>query len=494
MDKTYYSGEEHVFYTNSSTSDNKVYIRPKRGQELIFEGTVTGNSTPPAEPNRAVQFNDDGVFGGDGEFKYNRDDSILTVNNVLVNDSLVAGTVVGAESVSDGTFTTSAGVITGANITNTSNNVCCRSVFDLGGNRIQIDGSDPSPGDVLVYKGPVGAEWEVQNVDGSVIQEVTINSSTLNNPTINNATFSPALSLQLNPIKEVYWEENAASAGVNSLSKKRTFPVPVDILEFPNAGTSVGISSSATDAMIVAGCPFYDIDDGFPYRRGGIIIYQQSDTNFIKYPYYEAPLSGKPFINYTTPVTTVSAMTCNSTHLFVNSAEGIVIYRVSGTTMIRDTIATTEATTGNVLACNENHLIIGGPTYASGAGRLYKYDITSITSIAKTNEVVLDETTGLDMQIQSYYGNVKVKAVGVNVDCEEGTFNILGDLNVNGGPYVESKFILGGWTETANSVIVPHVNWQMCQPLQRGKFNVPPSPSLVDLGLTNLAKGGRSST
>ncbi|KAH9259030.1 hypothetical protein BASA81_002650 [Batrachochytrium salamandrivorans] len=212
MDKTYYSGEEHVFYTNSSTSDNKVYIRPKRGQELIFEGTVAGGGGLPGEPDRSVQFNNGGVFDGDGEFTYNPEDEILTVTKVLVNDSLVAGTILGAESVSDGVFNTSAGVVTFAEITDVSNDVCCRSLFDSANNPIKIDASVPNIGDVLVFKGLSEAKWEPVSVDGITINNATINDSILNSPVLKHDVTSEELDQEIAQAKSFCLWSNLTDA------------------------------------------------------------------------------------------------------------------------------------------------------------------------------------------------------------------------------------------------------------------------------------------
>lgn len=532
-----------------------------------------------------------------------------TINDCSVNDCDIAGAVVLSSTILD-----------------PSNNVAAKYLFDLGGNRIPVDVSDPAPGDVLTYAGPTGAFWDPVDIDGTTVDSLTINSSTLNNPVINNPTFSPALSLQLNPIKEIYWEENAAAMGINSLSKKRTLRYS-DVGIFYNEGTSVGISVTATKAIVVAGSPYYDINDGWPYKRGGVLLYEQDDTNFTEYPPYEGltntsnrffnnsgvwsgvsndgntvfysdgfvfsggtptlmvfkrpnaatpydivtpqfvtgglmctsmfnntfitclttgviriyeranagvafaqvatpdatvtgtlypnlkmisdtlccyvkagilvfwektggvwafspsqgssvpglqqfccsstmyawssytsmevrNLFGSPFIYYSIPLTTVSALTCNTTRLFVSDSSGLSIYRVSSGSMIKDVIVTAEPATGNMLACNETHLIIGRPTDSAPIGRVYKYDITNITSVAKTNEVILDEATGFDSLIKSNYGNIKMRALGVDVDCEEGTFDILADVTIDGGFEKDSKLSLGGWTMTTNNALV----------------------------------------
>ncbi|KAH9247047.1 hypothetical protein BASA81_015399 [Batrachochytrium salamandrivorans] len=257
MDKTYYistkstktdqtAGEEHIFYTNSSTSGNKVYIRPKRGQQLIFEGTTSGGSGTPAG-QKSVQFNGAGVFAGDEDFFFTGSELVVpsvlssglvlgilletiqfidSANNLIsidtsqpsvgdvltfsepgvatwlaqsgeggspggvngsiqFNDDGVFGgfeifTYIGNElfapsivtdmmqsyTISDGTCQITEGAFVGTNITDPSNDVRCRSLFDLYSNPITIDTSVPNVGDVLVLTEPGVATWQPQSGGG----------------------------------------------------------------------------------------------------------------------------------------------------------------------------------------------------------------------------------------------------------------------------------------------------------------------------------------
>lgn len=86
MTSTYYEGQNHIFYNENDTT---VYIKAKTGQNLVIDGTATGNTA--AGSDTQVQFNDAGSFGGDTDLTWNKTTNVLTTRNLVINGGSIGG-------------------------------------------------------------------------------------------------------------------------------------------------------------------------------------------------------------------------------------------------------------------------------------------------------------------------------------------------------------------------------------------------------------------
>lgn len=226
------SADTYIFGARGNGS--VVTLKSDYGEQLIINGK-TGPivNVTPGEPSSSVQFNDGGSFGGDSEFTYNNTDKTLTVDKILANESI------SSPSITDGAFTVTGGAVTSADITDASNHVSSKYLFDSDDTIIPINISVPSVGDILVYKGPTGAEWEPVSVDGITINNATINDGILNSPVIKHEVTSEELDQEI--------------------AQAKSFCLWANLTDAPSQGTScsMGLTNDLSTYRVVSGCPNY---------------------------------------------------------------------------------------------------------------------------------------------------------------------------------------------------------------------------------------------
>lgn len=236
-------------------SGNVVTLMADSGKTLVVNnGTAPIVNVTPGAPDTSVQFNNNGAFGGEAAFTYEADNDLLVVSNI---DSI--GTITAA-NITDGTFSVNGGVFESVSMTSGSNDVACKSLFNLTGDIIPINVTDPVDGNVLVYKNSGVAEWQMPsaNIDGTVVNDVTINNGVL----------------RTNISSESLGQQVAAS---------KSFCLWANLTDAPSQGVScsMGLTNDLTTYRVVSGCP--NNLGGLTPSLGGCAVFSSTNggTSFV---------------------------------------------------------------------------------------------------------------------------------------------------------------------------------------------------------------------